>query len=53
MKAKIRIQINAQIGPVPDIEFTENLPDMFYPVIWMEAVSRYSRVDRVVFRRAW
>ncbi|XP_043221777.1 lysosome membrane protein 2-like isoform X1 [Amphibalanus amphitrite] len=37
MKAKIRVQINTQIGPVPDIEYTENLPDMFYPVLWMEA----------------
>ncbi|XP_037070260.1 protein peste-like [Pollicipes pollicipes] len=37
MKAKIRVQINFKIGPVPDVLYTQNLPDMFFPVLWMEA----------------
>ncbi|XP_037070261.1 uncharacterized protein LOC119091556 [Pollicipes pollicipes] len=39
MKAKIRVQINFKIGPVPDVLYTQNLPDMFFPVLWMEAVQ--------------
>jgi len=37
MKAKIRVQINFKIGPVPDILYTQLLPEMFFPVLWMEA----------------
>lgn len=31
-----RLQFNLDIGPVPNISYTANLREMYYPMLWVE-----------------
>lgn len=40
MRARARIQINLAVSQVVDIKQVANFPDIVFPILWFEEVSR-------------
>jgi hypothetical protein len=40
MRARARIQINLAVSQVLDIKQVANFPDIIFPILWFEEVSR-------------